>query len=122
MLLFISKYWSYIVIALACAYVGHLYNQNSVLKIEATQLHKDIDIANNNTKQLQLTINEQNTAITRLKDAAVVREQKAVEDLKIARNSANLHTNKAQVILSATPQTNNLCESSNLLINKILTQ
>jgi hypothetical protein len=112
----------YIVIALACAYVGHLYNQNNTLKSEAIQLHKDVQTEKDNVVKLQSAITEQNTAIDTLKNAAVVREQKAEVDLKIARNSANLHTSNAQTILSATPQNTNMCESANRLINKVITQ
>lgn len=100
-------------------YVYHLRSEVASLTEKNTGLTADLKVSQDSVKSLQTSINDQNTAITKLQSDALARVASHAAELAAAQKIATTATTRSATILAMKPSPDTtLCNSGNALINQ----
>lgn len=125
-MLFLIKYWQFVVIGLLLValagsgvYVKILKSDIVALEAEKTSLVTKLEVSNASIAALQKSIDEQNAAVQKFKEAADARE-KANRNaiIKAKTESANLKKHADDLMRRVIPQNTTSCDAANLLFNE----
>lgn len=120
------KNWQLVVIALLLAslaatgvYVKFLKSNIIALEAEAASLTVKLQVSNASIATLQKSIDEQNTAVQKFKEAADARAQvNLAEILKAKAESANQKKRADSIMVRVIPQNTSACDAANQLFNE----
>lgn len=126
MILLLLKNWQLVVIALLVAslcgvgiYVKILKGNIVALEAEKASLVTKLEVSNASIVALQKSIDEQNAAVQKFKDAADAREKvNRNEIVKAKVESANQKKRAADLMNRVIPQNVTACDAANQLFNE----
>ena|SRR5271166_2019127 len=98
-------------------YVRVLHAQNGELKANNATLTVSLQTSNDSIKTLQNSVNDQNTAIDKMKADADARQKAHAAEVAAATQKADSYHQQAVDILKLVPQGVDKCSAANDLIN-----
>ena len=107
-----------LVLCLGFFYVSHLRTENKALLAENTALTVKLETSNTSIKILQLSVDQQNTAIDKFKSAADARVKAHAAEIAASKVTSQTYKKKASEIMNSVPDDTNKCKAANDLISQ----
>jgi predicted nucleic acid-binding Zn-ribbon protein len=99
-------------------YIRILHGDISTLEEKAKTAQAELEVSQASVKSLQIAINDQNTAIDKLKTDTDAREKAHAVEIAVAKTTANTAKKRAaDLMASMAPQNISKCDAANQLIN-----
>lgn len=109
------------VVIAACIYIMMLRSSLSVCEAEKNVVVAELAVSQASVKSLSAAIDEQNTAIEKLKSAADERAKKNAAEVARAKAEADTFKKKANSLIARTvPQDVSKCDAANQLFNEVI--
>jgi len=106
------------VIGIGAAYISSLKKSLTVAQAEKITLETQLQVSQSSVKQLQLSLDEQNAAIDKLKLDSDARIKFGQKELNKAKVESELYRRRAEDIMKVKPDpTLSICDAANALIN-----
>jgi len=123
---FLLKNWQLVVIGLLLAalagsgvYVKLLKRDIAALEAEKSSLVVKLEVSNTSIAALQKSINEQNLAVQKFKEAADAREKANRDEIVKAKvESANQKKRAEDLMMRVIPQNTTACDAANQLFDE----